>query len=446
VTADADTGLVISRKSARWHRMPGWMGEWLRDAGLLLSSQLIAAVATTIVAILLARSLGPSDWGLFSGLLGLSLALSIFVDFGLSTWLLRELSALRAGQGWQLSVSAREESLLLASAVSANTLVGGLLFFGAVVVLASLGTGASTSTALLGLITYTVLLAASICLETFYRAERRLRIVVVGSVLEKFLLLTCIVAVVVLDYGLWAVGVAYIVAGLGRLAFIANLLVNRAGLRLPLPTMSDIGRVAKAGLPFTLGTAGLNVIPRLDTFLLALFSTTAAGYFALGDRVLGPALIVPAVASAALYPFFSRERRDSGAGWPISAGMLVLGGAIGGIGALLSPLLVPTIFGSQYDEATRVVQIMCLVLPFIYASNPLLARLYTSGMERQVIAATLVASLVGTVTIVAGQLTIGPTGAAGGYVLRQILFTLVLAALSVRNQQGAARVGAGRPL
>ena len=82
---------------------------------------------------------------------------------------MRELSALRAVQGWQLSVSAREESLLLASAVSANTLVGGLLFFGAVV-LASLGTGASTSAALLGLITYTVLLMASNCLETFYRA------------------------------------------------------------------------------------------------------------------------------------------------------------------------------------------------------------------------------------------------------------------------------------
>ena len=63
--------------------MPCGMGEWLKDAGLLLSSQLIATVATTIVAILLARSLGPSDWGLLSGLLGLSLALSIFVDFGL---------------------------------------------------------------------------------------------------------------------------------------------------------------------------------------------------------------------------------------------------------------------------------------------------------------------------------------------------------------------------
>jgi len=126
--------------------------------------------------------------------------------------------------------------------------------------------------------------------------------------------------------------------------------------------------------------------------------------------------------------------------------MFGIGGAIAGIGALLAPLLVPAVFGSQYDEATRVVQIMCFVLPFLYASNPLLARLYTSGMERQVLAATLVASLVGTLAIVAGQLTIGPTGAAGGYVLRHILFTLVLSALSVRSQQYAARVGARRPL
>jgi O-antigen/teichoic acid export membrane protein len=426
--------------------MPPWVGDWLRDARLLLSSQLIAVVATTIVAILLARSLGPSEWGLFSGLLGLSLALSTFVDIGLGTWLLRELSALRAGEGRRASDSASDESLRLAAAVSANTLISVLLLFGAVVVLVSLDTNASTSAALLGLITYTGLVAASGCLEAFYRAERRLKTVVVAVVLEKFLLLSCILAVVVSDSGLWSVGVAYVVAGFGRLAFVTNLLVTRERLRFPVPAMSDIGRVVKSGVPFAFGTVALNVIPRLDTLLVAVFSTTAAGYFALGDRAIGPAWIVPVVVSAALYPFFSREERTSGAGWRISAGMFGIGGAIAGIGALLAPLLVPAVFGSQYDEATRVVQIMCFVLPFLYASNPLLARLYTSGMERQVLAATLVASLVGTLAIVAGQLTIGPTGAAGGYVLRHILFTLVLSTLSVRSQQYAARVGARRPL
>jgi O-antigen/teichoic acid export membrane protein len=411
--------------------MPQWTGDWLRDARLLLSSQLIAMVATTVVAILLARSLGPSDWGLFSGLLGVSLALSTFVDLGLGTWLLRELSALRSREGHQPSGGAREEPLRLASAVAANALIGVLLLVAAVAILAASGTNASTSAALVGLITYTVLLAASNCLETFYRAERRLRPVLVAVVLEKFLLLSCIVAVVLLDRGLWAVGLAYVVAGGGRLTFVTSLLLGRVGLRFPAPELSDIGRVIKAGVPFAFGTVALNVIPRLDTLLIALLSTTAAGYFALGDRVLGPALIVPVVASAALYPYFSRESTDSDAAWRISAGMLAMGVTIAGLGALLAPLLVPAVFGSQYDEAIRVVQIMCFVLPFLYASNPLLARLYAVGMERQVFATTLIASLAGTAAVIVGQLAIGPTGAAGGYVLRHVMFTAVLSALSV---------------
>ena len=147
-----------------------------------------------------------------------------------------------------------------------------------------------------------------------------------------------------------------------------------------------------------------------------------------------PAIIVSVVASAALYPFFSRERRDSGAGWRISAVMLGLGGAIGGIGALLTPLLVSAFFGSQYDEAIRVVQIMCLVLPFVYASN--LARLYAAGMERQVLATTLLGSLAGTAAAIGGQVAVGPTGAAAGYVLRQALFTVALTALSVSATKG----------
>ena len=411
--------------------MPSWAADWLRDARLLVLSQLVAMFATTAVAVLLARSLGPSEWGLFSALLGLSLAFSTFVDLGLGTWLLRELSAIGRTKGSAPSGSVSERSLRLASAVGANTLIGGLLLFVAGIALVSLGTNVSTSAALLGLLTYTILLAASNCLETFYRAERRLKTVVVAVVLEKFFLLSCITIVVLSDLGLWSVGAAYAAAALARLAFVVNLLVNKVGLRFKVPALSDIGRVMKAGVPFAFGTVALNVVPRLDTLLVAAFSSTAAGYFALGDRIIGPALIVPVVASAALYPFFSREATDPRAGWPISGGMLVVGGAIAGAGALLAPLLVPAVFGAQYDEAIRVVQIMFFALPFIYASNPLLARVYTAGLERQVLTATLGASLVGTAAIIAGQLTVGPTGAAGGYVLRQFLFTVVLTALSI---------------
>ena len=87
------------------------------------------------------------------------------------------------------------------------------------------------------------------------------------------------------------------------------------------------------------------------------------------------------------------------------------------------------VFGDGYEEAVPVVQLMLFVMPFVYASNPLLAHLYTSGKEHSVLWATLAASVVGTAGIVVGQVSFGASGAAAGYVARQALFALALSAM-----------------
>jgi O-antigen/teichoic acid export membrane protein len=200
-------------------------------------------------------------------------------------------------------------------------------------------------------------------------------------------------------------------------------------MRLPvrMPTPGHLRRFVASGLPFAFNTMALTVVPRLDTVILATFSLTAAGYFALGDRVLGPAQIIPVVASTALYPFLAREAPGSTAARRISVGMMALGCGLALGGAVLAPWAVPTIFGSSYRPAIGVVQVMFFALPFVYASNPLIAHLYTTGRERRVLFATLAAAAVGTAAIVVGQVTVGVVGAAAGYVFRQALFTAALA-------------------
>ena len=85
--------------------------------------------------------------------------------------------------------------------------------------------------------------------------------------------------------------------------------------------------------------------------------------------------------------------------------MLVgFGAAVAGI--FLAPFAVPALFGSDYRAAVPVVQIMLFVIPFVYASTPLLVQLYTSGNERKVLGATLLASLVGTTAILVGQASV----------------------------------------
>src|SRR5580700_11824040 len=74
-----------------------WASAWLRDSGLMLFSQGALTATATLVTILLARNLSTYQFGLFSSFLGLAQALSFVVDAGLSTWLLRECSRIRAG-------------------------------------------------------------------------------------------------------------------------------------------------------------------------------------------------------------------------------------------------------------------------------------------------------------------------------------------------------------
>src|ERR671934_55149 len=218
--------MLSPRRSSRWS--PTWLRLWAADSAALLFSQFAAVVATSALAILLARHLGPRNWGLFSGFLGLSLGLSIFVEFGLTQWLLRELARLWVQQE-----------------------------------------------------------PDSVSPATRRRAGR-------------------------------------IVALLGA-----------------------------------------------------------------------------------------------------------LGSVIGVVGIVLSPRLVPIVFGSDYSHAVHTVQVMLVAIPFFFAANPLLAHVYTARLEHRRLGLGLGGvSFLGTGAVVAGQLLVGPVGAACGYVARAVLVLALLALAS----------------
>jgi O-antigen/teichoic acid export membrane protein len=231
-------------------------------------------------------------------------------------------------------------------------------------------------------------------------------------------------------FGVSAIAAMYIVAGTARVLVNAINIHASKHVVLARASFDSFRTTLRASMPFALNAAALNIIPRLDAVILVTLSTTAAGYFALGDRVLGPAIMIPWVMGSALYPFLAREGARSAAGWKILGVFVSAGSVLAVAGIALAPTLVPLIFGSAYDEAVDVVQVMLLAIPFVYGSNAMLAQLYTAGQERSILVVTLGMSALGTVAIVAGQLVVGATGAAGGYLLRQILFLAGLVAIA----------------
>ena len=428
----------------RW--APSWLRLWAADSAALLFSQLAAVVATSALAILLARHLGPRDWGLFSGFLGLSLGLSIFVEFGLTQWLLRELARLWVRQGPE-SVSPatrRRAGRIVVASLTVNVLLGLAMIVGAGVAAAIFGVGASSAVLLVALVTYGAFVAACFGLEAVFRARRRLPRVVAATLIEKVLLLLLVLASILAGAGLFAVGVAYLVAGIARLGFDVRSIVRSGDLVFRAPSRRAVKHVTRRSLPFALNRASLNIVPRLDTFALAALSPVAAGYFALGDRAMGPVVIIPVVMSSALYPFLAREAPGSRAGWRIVALLAAVGSVIGAVGIVLSPRLVPIVFGSDYSHAVHTVQVMLVAIPFFFAANPLLAHVYSARLEHRRLGLGLGGvSFLGTGAVVAGQVLVGPVGAACGYVARSAL-VLALLALASSASGSADRLLRGR--
>ena len=426
----------MNEHSQGW--LPNWTKLWLRDSSVLLASQLVAMVITSTLAILIARNLGPAEWGVFSALLGLSLALSVFVHLGLGTWLLRELSALWAREGSHTVHTRRKAGSIVAGALMLNVCLGSALVLAALAVTSLVGWGTDRSLGLVGLTGYATLLAIASELDAVFRARRELRPVVLATLLEKGVLLPLVVLSLMGDHGLSGIALSYVVAGSVRVTFIGLNIMLRDILLLSLPHPRATWALAKRTLPFALNAASLGTIPRLDVFLIAAFSAFSAGYFAIGDRMVGAALLIPMSASSTLYPFFA-NRRDGASGWKAAGLLGLIGAALAAGGVAVAPLLVPALFGEEFTVAVRTVQVMLLVLPFTFFSNGLVAWLYSKGLERRVLVVTVTSGLAGTAAIVAGQLFVGPTGAGLGYLLRQGLFAAALAGLAISVEREEAR-------
>ena len=138
------------------------------------------------------------------------------------------------------------------------------------------------------------------------------------------------------------------------------------------------------------------------------------------------------ILSVTLYPFVAAHVHAH-VNWKLVGIAGALGALVAVVGILLSPTLVPLVFGEKYRDAIVPVQVLLASLPFIYATNILLTYLYSAGRERRVLGVTLVAAIVGTIAVVCGQIVGGADLAAAGVLLRQALFTGALAAVGLKT-------------
>jgi O-antigen/teichoic acid export membrane protein len=396
--------------------------EATRGSAIKLGAELLGRVLALVTSLLIARGLGPADFGVFAFLSGVAVLLSEIGDAGLQG------TAQRALVAHTLSLRAmlRAKAALLVIALAAA---------------AALALG---SQALLApLVLYYLLAGWSEFLGVALRA-RGWR----GAEAATILCLRAVtlgLVVLVFVRGLGLAGLAWALAASPLLAIAVGFALVRQSEREPQPAAPEArGRLEVLRLALPLGLNGLLALLSLRVEILALplfVDDHATGLFAAALKVVDSLILVPAAIAAGAMPALTREAlRGSGPVRERTATTVALLGVPAAVGLFaLAPGVIQLLYGSEYAPAALALRLLAPALLAIFLNNVLLHALLALG--RAPLLPRLTAARV-TVAAGAALLLIPRMGIAGA----ALGFTLAELALLPLAARACSREGFSVPL
>ncbi len=251
-----------------------------------------------VLAVVLARWLGPEGYGIFAFVMAAAALAAVPVRFGLPEWLMRELAAGRAGA----PLAARTLALVLATGL------GGAVAGSAVVALAA-EPGSLRSALLIGLWMIPLTAALEVLGHALRGWGRPALAQAILTLVPTLLVLAGIGALI------WAAATGTAAAALGiRAAMLAAAALAGLALALRLAPRPGAGApppaaraMLRAAFPFMLiGAAGV-VMARTDVLMLGLLAgTLEAGLYNVAAQAAALVLLVLNVGATVAAPQFAR--------------------------------------------------------------------------------------------------------------------------------------------
>lgn len=327
----------------------------LRDFGWKTLAEGLSRILGLVFVVLLARSLGDEAFGLYSLPLALAGLLSVLLDFGSHSLIVREL-ARKPQQG----------DLILKHLVGLRLISSGVFV---VILLACWPLFASQTSALRILSAGAILLGQS-WIDTWiallnareqFRIEARLRFwLKLGLLLPQLLVL-----------GLWPGIDSVLLAGaFAHLLFLPVIAMQLKLTREPVQK-SWLLRLFKDGFGFWLANVSFVLYLKLDLVLLPLLGRSSAelGWYQAAIRIYELLMLGGYLLSMAAFPKLSALAQEREQFWPKALRWLGLSAGLGVIVALLGYVLspwLPMLLGPEFTPAVTSLQWLCLSIPAVY--------------------------------------------------------------------------------
>lgn len=245
----------------------------VRGTGIVFLLSVLSSLVAYITKIVLARELGPADYGLFSAVLTLVMFFLFFRDLGLRQALVKYIAEFNVGKQVGKIKSAIGVVFLLQ--VVSSVILAGILFFVADYLALSYFADARAALALKVLVVYVFLSVLFLTVKAVFQGYQRM--FAWGSVELMKNLFVLVISVALLRYGFMAPIYAYALVG----AFL--FLVFGASAYKSFPYFKhkskDFAGVSKKvwafGVPVFMTAIGGKFIAYIDTLLLTSMATIA---------------------------------------------------------------------------------------------------------------------------------------------------------------------------
>lgn len=363
------SGATNGSKGKTGHRV-------VRNAMFGVFSQVLGGGLFFLVAILVARHLGPESYGPFSFIFAFVAVIHMVADFGLTQILVREIS--------------RNKQKLDEILGAVMPLVTILAIMGICIVILSvqlltLNADAAQAMYILGASVLVTFLAA--VYGAVSRAFEQMEVNALVLVLQRIFLLILVLFALNQDAGLQGIAFCYLGERVFQWMFL-YILVRRKYSRYTWRVDFTYWRyLIREGLPVGAGLVLRRISWYLDIFILSALSTASSvGLFSAAFRIIQMINVIPFTLSIPVFPVFSRLALESKdrvfaiyvrvlkvfvlISLPIATWLFILG-----------PQITIAVFGDAYQPAGEVLQIMGPMVVFLFL-NGLYVHIF-SALDKQ---------------------------------------------------------------
>lgn len=341
----------------------------LRNNLLSLSAANVVAKALgAVLYVILARYLGPEQFGIYSLAVSFGLIFGLLANLGLDPLIIKDVA-----RDPTLSETYFSHAVLL-------KLAGGTLsFLLLVAVTLVLGYKSEIRTTIIIFASLFFIMPLNATQEAIFKAHQKMGYTALMNALRPFVNIILMLVAIALGFGVQAIAGIHILRAFILFVFFYFFVLKRHFCHFSIPENGGLFLpILKSASPFVFIGVVYIINAKVDIFIISkLVGIKAVGWYSAANELVMMLFTIPTILSTVLFPIFSAdygraEMTDLAQKGHFVFKLLNVMGVPCGMGIfVLAPEIIDLVFGLEYVGAVIVLRILSLNVCFFFANSAL---------------------------------------------------------------------------